>query len=251
MKEYGLIGYPLGHSFSQKYFTEKFSKEGISDCVYQNFPIETISLLPQLIASHPNLQGFNVTIPYKEQIIKLLDSIDSDARDIGAVNTVVINREGGKIKLKGYNTDVYGFRLPLEKCIKPEHTHALILGTGGASKAVAWVLKQMGVHFTFVSRNPSSTSDFQYGSIPAEIIKSHKLIVNTSPVGMHPHEKEAPNLPYCSITPDHILYDLIYNPEQTRFLKKGKEKKATLINGLPMLYLQAEKAWEIWNQKPI
>lgn len=251
MKEYGLIGYPLGHSFSQKYFTDKFLKEGIHDCVYRIFPIESIDILPELINSHPDLQGFNVTIPYKEQVIKFLDSIDSEAKEIGAVNTVLIKREEGKIFLKGFNTDVYGFRLPLERCIKPEHSHALILGTGGASKAVAWVLKQMSIEFSFVSRNPQSASDFRYGSIPADVVKSHKLIVNTSPVGMHPHEKEAPNLPYCSITPDHILYDLIYNPEKTRFLKKGKEKKATLINGLPMLYLQAEKAWEIWNQKPI
>lgn len=248
MKKYGLIGYPLSHSFSEKYFTEKFEKEGISDCSYSTYAIENVELMMDLIRDTPELVGLNVTIPYKEQVIPFLDEIDNDAKEIGAVNTIKITRVGDNIKLKGYNSDVYGFKKPLAEVVNEKHAKALILGTGGASKAVAWVLKSLDISYSHVSRTPQSSNDFAYEDLTGEIIDSHKVIVNTSPIGMYPNVKQAPNLPYCSVGSDHILYDLVYNPELTRFLKKGKEKKATLINGLPMLYLQAEKSWKIWNK---
>lgn len=247
MRNYGLIGFPLSHSFSKKYFTEKFQREGIEECSYQNFPIDSIEKLTELIQADKSLVGINVTIPYKEQVLPFLDEIDADAKEIGAVNTIKISRTNSSIKLKGFNTDVYGFRKPLEEVINSNHTKALILGTGGASKAVAWVLKSLNVKYAFVSRTPKSESDYSYDTLNSEIIHDHKIIVNTSPIGMYPNIKQAPNLPYCSLTDEHILYDLVYNPELTKFLKKGKQKKATLLNGLPMLYLQAEKSWEIWN----
>ena len=248
MRKFGLIGKTLSHSFSKGYFTNKFSKEGIQDCSYDNYPIESINDLPHLIENNKQLLGLNVTIPYKEEVLSLLNEIDSDAKEIGAVNTVKIERTPeGSVNLKGFNTDVYGFRKPLEEVIMPTHKKALILGTGGASKAVAWVLESLGIDFSYVSRNPKTDRDFAYGQLTSEDLSGFKLIINTSPIGMYPKVKEAPNLPYCGLSKEHILYDLVYNPELTRFLKKGKEKKATLINGLPMLYLQAEKSWEIWN----
>lgn len=247
MKKFGLIGYPLSHSFSQKYFSEKFNNEGITDCEYSNYALESIELLPNLIKNNKELVGLNVTIPYKEQVIPYLDEIDASAKEIGAVNTIKITRIGENYKLKGYNSDVYGFRKPLEEHINEKHKKALILGTGGASKAVAWVLKNLDISYSFVSRTPKAEHDFAYEDLTGEIIAEHNLIVNTSPIGMYPNVKQAPNLPYCSITSNHILYDLVYNPEKTRFLKKGASKKATLLNGLPMLFLQAEKSWEIWG----
>jgi shikimate dehydrogenase len=248
MPKYGLIGYPLTHSFSQKYFTEKFQRENIADSSYENFPIESIGLLKDLIANNSELVGINVTIPYKEQVISLLDEIDSEAHAIGAVNTIKITHYNETPFLKGFNTDVYGFRKPLEKVLKPIiHKKALILGTGGAAKAVAWVFDNLDINYSFVSRSPKTVEDFSYEMLDDAIINDHKVIVNTSPIGMYPNVNEAPHLPYGGISKDHILYDLIYNPEQTMFLKMGEEKKATLLNGLPMLYLQAEKAYEIWT----
>lgn len=249
MKKYGLIGYPLSHSFSEKYFTEKFEKEGIIDCSYSTYAIEDVDMVMDLINSTPELVGLNVTIPYKEQVLKFLDEIDADAKEIGAVNTIKITRDNGKLHLKGFNTDVYGFRKPLEEHITEKHKKALVLGTGGAAKAVAWVMKSLGVDYRYVSRTPKTERDYAYDQLNGDIIKENLIIVNTSPIGMYPNVKQAPNLPYCSITNEHILYDLVYNPEVTRFLQKGKDKKATPLNGLPMLYLQAEKAWEIWNSK--
>ncbi len=249
MKKFGLIGYPLSHSFSQKYFTNKFKKDGILDCVYNNYPLESIEKLPELIQSDPELKGLNVTIPYKEKVLDFLDEIDKDAKEIGAVNTIRISRKDGVVRLKGYNTDVYGFRLPLEEVLSPKHSKALILGTGGAAKAVNWVLKSLGVETRFVSRNPKSDFDFSYNDLSETVISDHKIIVNTSPIGMYPNIEAFPDIPYEGISAQHILYDLIYNPEQTMFLQKGGIKKATLLNGLPMLYLQAEKAWLVWNKE--
>ncbi|MBN2486572.1 MAG: shikimate dehydrogenase [Bacteroidales bacterium] len=247
MKKYGLIGYPLGHSFSKGYFAEKFKKCGIVDCKYDNYPIDSIEKLKKLLYDEPELEGLNVTIPYKEKVLPFLDDIDINAKEIGAVNTLKIKRIGDKITLKGYNTDVYGFSESLKKIIGPQHTNALILGTGGAAKAVAWALKSMGISYKYVSRQTNNKQYLNYTGLNAEIIAEHKLIINTSPAGMYPNVNIAPDIPYEGIAREHVLYDLIYNPEETLFLKYGAQKKATTLNGLPMLYLQAERAWEIWN----
>jgi shikimate dehydrogenase len=248
MKKYGLIGYPLGHSFSKGYFTEKFIKENISDCVYDNFPISTIDLLPSLIKDNPELIGLNVTIPYKEKVFPFIDDIDEKAAKIGAVNTLKIYRKDNGFALHGFNTDCYGFEQPLKQVLKKHHKKALILGTGGASKAVKYVLNSMGIEYLCVSRNKTADNTIAYEQVTEETINEHLIIINTSPLGMYPDVGTFPNIPYEALTDKHILYDLVYNPEKTLFLLKGEQKKATLINGLPMLYLQAEKSWEIWNQ---
>lgn len=248
MDKYGLIGYPLTHSFSKGYFQKKFEKEGLLNAEYENYPLKNINELPELVRKVEGLKGLNVTIPYKEKIIGFLDELDKSAAEIGAVNTVKVTEKRGEVILKGYNSDVYGFERPLLDAVNNTGgLKALILGTGGASKAVAWVLKKNGIEYLHVSRNPVKSGQISYTDIGKEVIEAHKLIINTSPIGMYPHVDEAPNLAYEHIAPEHILYDLIYNPEETLFLRKGKEKRATIINGLPMLYLQAEKSWEIWN----
>jgi shikimate dehydrogenase len=247
MRKFGLIGYPLSHSFSKGYFTKKFIDEGIVDCEYNNYPLEDISQLKNLLIQESQLEGLNVTIPYKEKVLDYLDEIDKDAAEIGAVNTIKIFRIENKPFLKGFNTDVYGFLEPLKEIMKPSHKKALILGTGGASKAVAWVLKTLKVEYTFVSRKNHGMNCINYSDVSKELIAENTLIINTSPVGMFPKIDIAPDIPYDAISSEHILYDLIYNPQEPLFLKFGKTKKATTLNGLPMLYLQAEKAWEIWN----
>jgi shikimate dehydrogenase len=243
----GLIGLPLGHSFSAGYFKDKFSKEGITGFEYQNFEIENINLLPNVIKSNPELIGLNVTIPYKEAVIPFLDHLDASAKNIGAVNTIRIDRSGDKITLTGYNTDTHGFRESLKPSLTMHHQKALILGTGGAAKAAESVLKDIGLEVLFVSRKPAKSNEVSYGSLNEIAIKNFPLIVNSSPIGMHPNIDKCPNIPYEFITERNLLFDLIYNPEETLFLKKGKEKGALTQNGLPMLILQAEKAWEIWN----
>lgn len=247
MRKLGLIGYPLSHSFSKEYFTQKFVKEHISDCLYNNYPIEDIGMLSDLINSEPELVGLNVTIPYKRAVIRFLNEIDRDAEEIGAVNTIFIQRTGNTSKLKGYNTDVFGFERPLLKVLNPIHKTALILGTGGASRAVAWILEKHKIDYKYVSRNPANSDILSYKDLDKNNIGDFKIIINTSPVGMYPDVESSPDLPYDGLTNEHILYDLIYNPEQTKFLRLGAQKKAITINGLPMLYLQAEKSWEIWN----
>jgi shikimate dehydrogenase len=247
MRKFGLIGYPLGHSFSKGFFTEKFKKENITGCVYDNYPIESIDLLPSLIKDNPELIGLNITIPYKEQVIPLVDKIDEKAFKIGAVNTLKIYRSDSDFQIEGYNTDCYGFEQPLKKVLKKYHKKALILGTGGASKAVRYVLQSLGIEYLNVSRNKTGDKTISYKHVTTEIIHEYQIIINTSPLGMFPGINSFPDIPYDFLTEKHILYDLIYNPEKTLFLKKGELKKATLINGLPMLYLQAEKSWEIWN----
>lgn len=262
MRLFGLIGFPLSHSFSVKYFTDKFQREGITDALYKAFPITDINLLPDLIKCHPNLQGFNVTIPYKEAIIPLLDELDATAKAVGAVNTVVcfqfpVSGLGTvETKMVGFNTDIYGFRQSIKPFLASHHEKALILGTGGASKAVEYVLREIGVECIFVSRSafdyaqsdkgPQRTV-LSYGDLNEHVMAMCKLIVNCSPVGTFPNENEAPEIPYDYISQDHFLYDLVYNPEETEFLKRGKAKGAMVMNGLDMLKMQAEEAWKIWS----
>jgi shikimate dehydrogenase len=249
MRQFGLIGYPLSHSFSMKYFTAKFRKENIKDCEYINFPIETIEKLPSLISQNKDLTGLNVTIPYKEQVIGYLDKIDETASEIGAVNTIKIQRSQGDYTLEGYNTDAYGFYSSIKPHMEKVHKKALILGTGGASKAIAHVFNQLGVDYIFVSRNPRKENHISYNELNSNLINSHKIIVNTSPLGTYPDVDSCPDIPYEYITAEHLLYDLVYNPELTKFLEIGLKKGAKTINGLKMLHLQAEKAWEIWNSE--
>jgi shikimate dehydrogenase len=247
MRKFGLIGYPLGHSFSKGYFLKKFQKENITDCTYDNYSIEKIERLDLVIKQNPELIGLNVTIPYKQQVINFLNELDDEAALIGAVNLIKIDRSKEKAILKGYNTDVYGFEESIKKVLKYHHKKALILGTGGASKAVAFVLEKLNIHFSYVSRNPKHTNTIFYDQLTPELVSENTVIINTSPLGMFPDVETCPDIPYDAITSDHILYDLVYNPEKTLFLIKGEQKKATIMNGLPMLCLQAEKSWQIWN----
>jgi len=243
MRFYGLIGYPLGHSFSVPYFRNKFEKEGIEDALYSAFPLPSVEDFPILLKKERGLVGLNVTIPYKESIIPYLSELDETAKAIGAVNTLLIKDKG----IKGYNTDCIGFEKSLLPLLAGKPYNALILGTGGAAKAVAFVLNKLGCSFRYISRNPQP-GEWAYGDLNQEIIKENQLIINCSPMGMHPHIESFPEIPYEFLNADSILYDLIYNPEETIFLKKGKEAGAKTKNGLEMLYLQAEAAWSIWNQ---
>jgi shikimate dehydrogenase len=245
MKTYGLIGYRLSHSFSKKYFNEKFSKENIRDCVYENFPLDTISEFLNLLKTTTNPKGFNVTIPYKEEIIPFLSELDASAKAIGAVNVVKVLPNG---KLIGYNSDYYGFKNSLKEFV-PIITNrkALVLGTGGAAKAVVAALKDLGIAHQYVSRTKSGNT-WSYADLNENILLNYTIIINTSPLGMYPDVDSFPNIPYEFLTSNHYLYDLVYNPEETKFMKKGKIQGAHTMNGLPMLVGQAEKAWEIWNQ---
>ncbi len=247
MKVYGLIGYPLSHSFSAKYFAEKFEHEKIKDSRYQLFPIDNIEMLPGLIHQFPDLCGLNVTIPYKQSVISYLQQIEENAEQIGAVNTIKIIRNKGTFALCGFNTDSYGFMESLKPHLNQMHLHALVLGTGGASKAVSYALRQLGIHVTFVSRKPFGPGQISYKDITQSVISENKIIVNSSPVGTYPDINSFPDIPYDLITADHLLYDLVYNPAETEFLKRGRKKGAVTINGLQMLHLQADRAWEIWN----
>jgi shikimate dehydrogenase len=243
-KQFGLIGYPLGHSFSKKYFEEKFAKENLHDCVFDLFPIKEIAEFKNLIADHQNFVGLAVTIPYKETVIPFLDNITDAAKKIGAVNCIQFVNG----KTVGYNTDVIGFEKSLKPLMQEHHTQALILGTGGASKAVQYVLKNIGINFLLVSRTKANNT-IMYEDISEEILHSHLLIINTTPLGMSPKEESFPNLPYQFLTPKHLLYDLIYKPEKTLFLQKGEEQGCIIKNGFEMLVLQAEENWKIWNSE--
>ena len=247
MNLYGLIGYPLSHSFSQRYFTEKFAKEGRDGYYYRNFPITNIAELSNLLEQHPDLRGFNVTIPYKEQIIPLLDEMDDVAVKTGAVNTVQVVQNGKEIYLKGYNTDVYGFSRSLEEWITELPCQALVLGTGGASKAVVYALQNFGMVVNLVSRQEGKGIYKTYNQLNAGDIATHLLIVNTTPLGMFPKTGECSAIPYQYLTEKHYLYDLVYNPRETMFMRKGLERGAFVQNGERMLYLQADRAWEIWD----
>lgn len=246
MPVFGLIGKSLGHSFSKKYFEEKFIKEGLSGYSYQNFELPTIQEFNATLKTTA-LTGVNVTIPYKEEIIPFLDELDSDAKEIGAVNTIVISTINGKPHTKGYNTDIYGFQQSIKPFLNSNHQRALILGTGGASKAVAFALNALGIDYLFATRTPSQSNHIAYEDINDIVLKHFLFIVNTTPVGTFPNTEEAPSIPYHYLTPKHFLYDLVYNPSETLFLKKGKEHGCLTQNGLDMLKLQAEAAWEIWN----
>ena len=244
---YGLIGYPLSHSFSKRYFNEKFRREGLESYYYELFPLEKIEALPALLKAHPNLRGLNVTIPYKQQVMSYLDKLEEGAASVGAVNTIKI-REG---RLTGYNTDVYGFERSLRQFLKDKEgaiagLQALVLGTGGASKAVAYVLQKMGIPFQLVSRN-NKPEILTYQKLNETLMQDHRLIINTTPLGMLPKVETYPEIPFQHIGPQHLLYDLVYNPEETTFMARGRQQGAAVHNGLAMLHLQAEKAWEIWN----
>lgn len=248
MMKYGLIGYPLGHSFSRGYFNEKFKAEGI-DAEYINFEIPRIDDFMEVIEEHPDLCGLNVTIPYKEQVINYLDELAPDARQIGAVNVIqIIRQPKDKVKLVGHNSDVIGFTQSIEPLLKPCHQKALILGTGGASKAVCHGLKNLGIEPTYVSRIPQHPDHLSYGQLTPDVMATHQVIVNATPLGMYPKVDACPDIPYDLLTPDHLLYDLIYNPDETLFMKRGKAQGATVKNGLEMLLLQAFAAWEIWQR---
>lgn len=243
---YGLIGYPLGHSFSKGYFTRFFEEEQFN-AEYRNFELPTIDNLTQVLSEEKTLQGFNVTIPYKQQVIKFLDEVDYAATAIGAVNVVKVTRQDGRIYLKGYNTDVIGFANSIRPLLKPHHTHALILGTGGASKAVDYALRQMGLQTRFVSRT-SSTDNLTYAELTPEVLSHYTVIVNTTPLGMHPKIDECPPIDYTQLSERHLLFDAIYNPTKTKFLQFGEEAGATICNGMEMLIGQAKAAWSIWNE---
>jgi shikimate dehydrogenase len=254
MHVFGLIGFPLSHSFSKKYFTEKFSREGITGASYELFPLPDISLLPGLFQSQAQLRGLNVTIPYKQAVIPYIDQLHPAAARIGAVNVIRIDASGTKT---GYNSDYFGFIASLQEWFSQIHgdkiadavlkqCKALVLGTGGASKAVKAALEDLHIPFIPVSRQPEP-GQLTYDQLTAQILQEYPLIINTTPLGMSPDIESFPPIPYQFLTHQHYLYDLVYNPEETTFMKKGKEKGAHVLNGLPMLYGQAEKSWEIWN----
>ncbi len=243
---FGLIGFPLSHSFSQNYFNQKFKSEGIN-ARYLNFELPDIGDLMEVVAEYPNLCGLNVTIPYKEQVIPYLDSMDYNAKKIGAVNVIKFIRENGNLKFKGYNSDIIGFTGSIHPLLTPDHQKALVLGTGGAAKAVYQGLVNLGLDTTYVSRK-AGKGKLTYAELTPEIMESHTVIVNATPLGMYPHVDECPDIPYELLTPRHLCYDVIYNPEVTLFMKKAAEHGAETKNGLEMLLLQAFAAWKIWNE---
>ena len=242
-KRFGLLGRNISYSFSKGYFTEKFSTENLTECSYENFDIQDINDFPEIIKANRDLKGLNVTIPYKETIMPFLDELSERATKIGAVNVIKITKEG---KLKGYNSDYYGFKKALEPLLLPHHKKALILGTGGASKGVAYALEELGIQHTFVSRKPAENA-IDYSQITAEVFNENHIIINSTPLGTSPKTDEFPDIPYHFFTNSHIAFDLIYNPAETQFLKKAKAEGAIVKNGMEMLVFQAEKAWEIWN----
>lgn len=246
MKKYGLLGYPLTHSFSKRYFTEKFERENI-DASYDNFEIDTIKKFPGIIKSQTELSGMNVTIPYKEQVIPYLDELNDSAREIGAVNTIKIIKGDKGIQLKGFNTDTYGFENSLKPLLKEYHKKALILGTGGASKALKYVLDKLNIKFISASIEELKEKEIRYEDIDETMMNERTLIINATPLGTYPRIETFPNIPYQFINQKHLLFDLVYNPEVSQFLQKGKEHGATIKNGYEMLLLQAIKSYEIWN----
>ena len=242
MKVFGLIGYPLTHSFSKQYFTKKFEELGITDCKYENFSMASVDEVKKILTKNPDIKGLNVTIPHKESIISLLDEKSDTVKKIGACNCIKIT---GK-KLKGFNTDTLGFEKTLLTKLKPHHKNALVLGTGGAAKAVEFVLQKLGIAIKYVSRKPS-VRHYSYEQLTPALIEKHTLIINTTPLGMYPNIVQAPPIPYEALTPRHFLYDLIYNPAKTLFLEKGEHMGADILNGHDMLVIQAEESWTIWN----
>ena len=245
MNRYGLIGYPLSHSFSEHYFANKFLLEGITDSVYQNFPIQDISDLEKLLLETPDLKGLNVTIPYKEKVLPFLTSSNEIVHSIGACNCIRIENH----TLSGYNTDVIGFEKSLLPHLKPHHSKGLLLGEGGAAKAVAYVFEKLGIEFmNVVRKGTSGDRKILYSELDDSVIASHTIIVNSTPLGTYPNVLECPPINYEALGSKHYLYDLVYNPEKTLFLQKGEERGATIKNGYEMLVLQAEESWRIWNE---
>ena len=242
MDKYGIIGYPLGHSFSRAFFTEKFQREHI-DAEYVNFEIASANMLPGIVQANPNLCGLNVTLPHKEAVIPMLDELSDEAKEIGAVNVIRVS-DG---RLKGFNSDIIGFMDSIRPLLKPWHQHALVLGTGGASRAIRVGLQRLGIQWTYVSRTPAP-GRLTYADLTSELMEHYQVIVNCSPVGMFPHVDACPDIPYHLLTGRHLLYDLVYNPQETLFLKRGAERGAAVKNGLEMLHLQALASWRFWNE---
>lgn len=242
MTKFGIIGYPLGHSFSKGFFTEKFARESIN-AQYLNFEIPDVAMLPDVLRNNPELRGLNVTLPHKQAVIPLLDEMSKEAKEIGAVNVIRI-RDG---RLKGFNSDIIGFTNSIKPLLMPHHKKALILGTGGASKAIRVGLNRLGIEWTYVSRSPREGM-ITYEDITAETLQAYTVIVNCSPVGMFPNVAQAPDIPYDCLSDKHLLFDLVYNPEETLFMKKGRAEGATVKNGLEMLHLQAIASWDFWNE---
>lgn len=247
MKIYGLIGYPLDHSWSKNYFEQKFANLGLTDHQYHLFPLPLVKDLVHLVRNTPQLMGLNVTIPFKQSVLKYLQSLDKAAEEIGAVNCIRIHRQGEDPILMGYNTDVFGFESSIKPMLKPLHSKALILGTGGSAKAVSWVLQKLGIGHLFVSRRPHDCNQVSYGFLEPSVLREYHLIINATPMGMYPDTGVAPALPYEALTPEHLLFDLVYNPVETEFLKIGKQYGAQTVSGLEMLHIQADKSWEIWS----
>lgn len=245
MDKYGIIGMPLGHSFSPGFFNEKFKNENI-DAVYEKYELPQIESLKEVLASNPELRGLNVTIPYKQQVMEFLDELSDEARAIGAVNVIRVRREGKKVRMKGYNSDVIGFTRSIEPLLSSYHKKALILGTGGASKAIEYSLHKLGLETLNVSRRKTDKT-ITYDEVTPELIAEYNVIVNCTPVGMYPHTEECPQLPYEAMNSHTLLYDLIYNPDETLFMKRGEENGAIVKNGLEMLLLQAYASWEFWK----
>ncbi len=249
MKLFGIIGYPLEHSHSEKYFRERNIKENnLQNVAYKKFPLKGIEEFPLLIRQNEELSGLNVTIPYKERILKYVDSLDETAQKIGAVNTLTIETKDGQPFIKGYNTDAPAFKETIEPHLADHHKKALILGTGGAAKAVAYALETLDIGYTFVSRNPRS-GILSYRVLNEYIIETHHIIINTTPIGMFPDNASCPEIPYKKLSSKHLLYDLVYNPPKTEFLINGTVNHAKTIGGLDMFRLQAEKTWKLWNLK--
>ena len=248
MKTFGLIGHRLGYSFSKKFFTEKFEKEGLAEHEYVNFELDSIDEFPGIFEKNPNIAGLNCTIPYKQQIMKFMDDINREAAEVGAVNTVKVIRENESLKLVGYNSDVYGFENSLKPMLSDKHKKALILGTGGASKAIKYILAKLGIEYVSASiEEQLFENEIRYSQIDEKLINEYLIIINATPLGTFPNVDNCADIPYQFITPDHVMFDLVYNPEETLFMKKGKEKGALVKNGLEMLHLQAIRSWEIWN----
>ncbi len=248
MRRFGLFGHPLEHSYSKKFFTEKFQREGKNDCEYENFDTENIYDLKKIVRENPDLMGLNITIPFKQDIIPMLDNLDDISQKIGAVNTIkIVRQDPTKFELFGYNTDAWGFELAIRPILRPHHRRALILGTGGSAKAVSYVFRKLNIEHFFVTRE-ESRFHYSYADLNSNTMRAFQVIVNTTPLGMYPNINECPNIPYEFLTHKNLCFDLVYNPAQTKFLEKAKESGAFIHNGFRMLRLQAEKAWEIWNE---
>lgn len=246
MKKYGLIGYPLTHSFSKRFFTEKFANEKINS-TYENFEIDSIHKFPDIVKNNIEVIGLNVTIPYKEQVIPFLDELNDSAREIGAVNTIKITRSSSRVHLKGFNTDTFGFESSLKPLLKEYHKKALILGTGGASKALKYVLAKLGIEYISASIEELKENEIRYEDIDKKMMQERLVIINATPLGTFPKTDASPNIPYDFVGKKHLLFDLVYNPEVTQFMAKGKAMGATVKNGYEMLLGQALKSYEIWN----